>query len=292
MSDRAQAGKHFVEAVQIMAQLRSPEGCPWDREQSFASIRKYTLEEVYEVFDAIERKDWKELCGELGDLLLQVLFYAQMADEAGHFTVEQVITTLNQKLIRRHPHVFGEEAAARAGNRAQELSLASDSGIDSAQVLSNWEEIKRAERQQKQSAPEQQAEGLLAQVPRGMPSLLEASKLGSKAAKVGFDWTDITGMLDKVREEAAEVAAEVGPEADPARVAEEVGDLLFTVANLARHLKVDPEMALRDANAKFRSRFGYMESVSAQPLEQQSLDELESLWSKAKIAEKLAQEKA
>lgn len=292
MSDRAQAGKHFVEAVQIMAQLRSPEGCPWDREQSFASIRKYTLEEVYEVFDAIERKDWKELCGELGDLLLQVLFYAQMADEAGYFTVEQVITTLNQKLIRRHPHVFGEEAAAKAGNRAQELSLASDSGIDSAQVLSNWEEIKRAERQQKQSAPEQQAGGLLAQVPRGMPSLLEASKLGSKAAKVGFDWTDITGMLDKVREEAAEVADEVGPEADPARVAEEVGDLLFTVANLARHLKVDPEMALRDANAKFRSRFGYMESVSAQPLEQQSLDELESLWSKAKIAEKLAQEKA
>lgn len=294
MSDRAQAGKRFEEAVQIMAQLRSESGCPWDREQSFDSIRKYTLEEVYEVFDAMERKDWNELCGELGDLLLQVLFYAQMADEAGYFTVEEVLATLNQKLIRRHPHVFGEAAAAEAGNRAQGLTTTE---IDSGQVLRNWEEIKREERRQSAATAQNPPQGLLAQVPRQMPGLLEASKLGAKAAKVGFDWTDIAGMLEKVREEAAEVAAELGPQSgsepgfkpDPLRVHEEMGDLLFTVANLARHLKVDPEMALRDANLKFRNRFGYMEAASSAPLEDCSLEQLEALWSEAKMAEKAPQ---
>ena len=286
MSDRAQAGKRFDEAVQIMAQLRSESGCSWDREQSFDSIRKYTLEEVYEVFDAIERKNWSDLRGELGDLLLQVLFYAQMADEAGYFTVEEVVATLNQKLIRRHPHVFGEAAAAEAGNRAQGLATME---IDSAQVLRNWEEIKREERKQSAETVQNPPQGLLVEVPRHMPSLLEASKLGAKAAKVGFDWTDIEGLLEKVREEAAEVAAELTPKADPIRVHEEVGDLLFTVANLARHLKVDPEMALRDANHKFRNRFGYMEVASPAPLEDCSLEQLEALWSEAKMAEKAPQ---
>lgn len=270
-----EAGKRFAEAVAIMARLRGPNGCPWDREQSFATIRKYTLEEVYEVFDAIEREDWDELKGELGDLLLQVLFYAQMADEPGHFSIADVLETLNRKLVRRHPHVFGDEAAAAAGNRAEGMET---EGIDAGQVLRNWEEIKKFEKKQAASGEE----GLLDAVPRSMPALAEAAKLGSKAAKVGFDWPEVSGLLSKVREETAEIEAELEAVPEKAKVAEEVGDLLFTVVNLARHLKVDPEMALRDANAKFRRRFRLMEDSSAEPLEGLSLDKLEELWVEAK----------
>lgn len=273
-----EAGKRFKEAVAIMARLRSPEGCPWDREQNFATIRKYTLEEVYEVFDAIESENWAELKGELGDLLLQVLFYAQMAAEPGYFTIADVIETLNLKLIRRHPHVFGDEAAATAGNRAEGMDTAD---IDAGQVLRNWEEIKKHERRQQGSEPQ----GLLDAVPRSLPALMEASKLGSKAAKVGFDWPNVAGLLDKVREETAEIEAEIVQEGEPERLAEELGDLLFTVTNLARHLKIDPEMALRDANAKFRRRFAAMESSSSDPLDQLSAEELEKLWAAAKQAE-------
>lgn len=278
MAAGADAGRQFSEAVAIMARLRGADGCPWDREQSFETIRKYTLEEVYEVFDAIEREDWTELKGELGDLLLQVLFYAQMAAEPGHFTIADVIETLNRKLVRRHPHVFGEAAAAAAGNRAEGMETA---GIDAGQVLRNWEEIKRLE---KPASGEKRR--LLDEVPRAMPALSEATKLGWKAAKVGFDWPEVAGLLEKVREETAELEAEIPSGREHSAVAEELGDLLFTVANLARHLKVDPEMALRDANGKFRRRFGQMETASARPLEALTPAELEGLWARVKEVER------
>ncbi|MGC2161841.1 MAG: nucleoside triphosphate pyrophosphohydrolase [Silvibacterium sp.] len=269
----------FTEAVAIMRRLRSPGGCPWDREQTFDSIRRYTLEETYEVFDAIERRDWPELKDELGDLLLQVLFYAQMAAEAGHFTIRDVIDGLNRKLIRRHPHVFGEEAAAKAGNSATGLDV---DGIGAAQVLRNWEEIKKRERTAK-SEPEGRLEG----IPRSMPALAEAAKLGSKASKAGFDWPDVSGLMEKLREETAELAAEIA-EGDSAheRAGQELGDLLFTAVNLARHLKIDPELALRDTNARFRNRFRAMEDEAVRPLEELAPEELERLWASAKRRER------
>jgi MazG family protein len=278
MAPAAEAGKRFSDAVAIMARLRGPGGCPWDREQTFETIRKYTLEEVYEVFDAIERQDWSELKAELGDLLLQVLFYAQMADEPGHFTISDVLDTLNAKLVRRHPHVFGDAAAAAAGNRAEGIET---ENIDAGQVLRNWEEIKRLEKRSTAHPG-----GLLDEVPRGMPALTEAGKLGSKAARVGFDWPEVSGLIDKVREETAELQAEVNAARGNAGIAEELGDLLFTVANLARYLKVDPEMALRDANAKFRRRFGQMEAASEQPLDKLTSSDLEDLWARVKQGER------
>ncbi|GGG90432.1 nucleoside triphosphate pyrophosphohydrolase [Silvibacterium dinghuense] len=274
-------GESFTEAVAIMARLRGPDGCPWDREQSFDSIRKYTLEETYEVFDAIERRDWPSLQDELGDLLLQVLFYAQMASEAGHFSIDDVIGNLNRKLVRRHPHVFGEEAAAQAGNRAESLTV---EGIDAGGVLRNWEEIKKREKKDRPAG-----HGRLDEVPRAMPALSEAAKLGSKAAKVGFDWPEVSGLFAKLQEEMSELKAELAPDGTPQNsnaVTEELGDLLFTTANLARHLKVDSELALRDANAKFRRRFAAMETADGNGLEQRSPEELEALWASAKEAER------
>jgi nucleoside triphosphate diphosphatase len=280
------AVESFSEAIAIMHRLRAPGGCPWDREQTFETIRKYTLEETYEVFDAIERQEWADLKDELGDLLLQVLFYAEMAAEERHFTIGEVIDGLNKKLVRRHPHVFGEEAAARAGNQAAGLETG---GIDAAQVLRNWEEIKRREKEQK-TAAESEAIGRLEGISRSMPALMEAAKLGSKAAKAGFDWPDVSGLLDKLREETAELEAEIAKgEAARKKAGEELGDLLFTAVNLARHLKIDPEVALRDTNARFRSRFGVMERESAQPLEALEPEELERLWANAKRAEQSRQ---
>ena len=274
-----EASASFAEAVEIMRRLRSPGGCPWDREQTFDSIRRYTLEETYEVFDAIERHDWPELKDELGDLLLQVLFYAQMAAEAGHFTLREVIDGLNRKLVRRHPHVFGEEAAAAAGNSASGLDV---DGIDAAQVLHNWDEIKKLERGTK-PAPE----GRLEAIPRSMPALAEAAKLGSKAAKAGFDWPDVSGLVAKLREETAELEAEIAAGASAHdKAVQELGDLFFTAVNLSRHLKIDPELALRDTNARFRSRFRTMETESVKPLEELSPDELEQLWARAKQLER------
>lgn len=279
MEHQAEAGTSFGEAVEIMRRLRSPGGCPWDQEQSFDSIRKYTLEETYEVLDAIERHDWTGLKDELGDLLLQVLFYAQMAAEARRFTIGEVIDGLNRKLVRRHPHVFGEEAAAVAGNTAQGLKVG---GIDAAQVLRNWDEIKERERGAK-AAPE----GRLAAIPRSMPALAEAAKLGSKAAKAGFDWPDVSGLIDKLREETAELEAEIAEgEAARHKAGQELGDLLFTAVNLARHLKIDPEIALRDTNSRFRRRFRAMENESLRPLEELSPAELEQLWAAAKQRER------
>jgi nucleoside triphosphate diphosphatase len=269
------AGVTFAEAVAIMARLRAPGGCPWDREQTFATIRKYTLEETWEVLDAIEREAWPELADELGDLLLQILFYAEMAAEAGYFSISQVIENLNRKLIRRHPHVFGEEASAAAGNRAEGLET---DGIDATGVLRNWEQIKQLEKKAKVTV---QVAGRLDGISRSMPALAEAGKIGAAAAKCGFDWPDVRGVLTKLQEETGELSAEIAA-ADPGAISEELGDLLFTVANLARHLKIDPELALRDANRKFRSRFSVMEAVSELPLEELSAERLEELWLQSK----------
>jgi MazG family protein len=289
----------FAVAVSVMARLRGPDGCPWDREQTFDTIRKYTLEESYEVFDAIERRHWNDLCEELGDLLLQVLFYAQMASESGYFTIADVIAGLSRKLVRRHPHVFGDQASAAAGNAVE--SALETTGIDASQVLRNWDAIKRAEKTQPQSS-------LLDSVPRSLPALLEAAKLGSRARKSGFDWPDVEGIFSKLEEEteelrqairnhpssSAELAAPpsfaddaAGPDTAGAQdaIVSEVGDMLFTMVNLARRLNVEPEFALRHTNGKFRRRFAAMEAASAQPLEALSAAQLESLWSQAKLEE-------
>jgi len=267
-----------------MARLRAPGGCPWDREQTFDSIRKYTLEETYEVFDAIERRNWADLKEELGDLLLQVLFYSEMADEAGDFSISDVIEGLNRKLIRRHPHVFGDEAAAAAGNVAEGLET---DGIEVNQVLRNWEQIKQLEKNAQ--VRDEELKGRLDSVPRALPALAEATKLGSKAAKAGFDWPDLRGLFDKLQEEIGELEAELAvpnQRPDPKAVASEVGDLLFTAVNLARHLHVDPEFALRETNAKFRRRFAAMEAASEAPLEALPPESLEMLWDEAKERER------
>jgi len=283
-SDPARAAASFERSVEIMARLRAPGGCPWDREQSFDTIRKYTLEEAYEVFDAIERRDFPHLAEELGDLLLQVLFYAEMAANEGHFTIADVLGHLNNKLIRRHPHVFGEEASRAAGNRA---NVDADVQGASAAVLRNWEEIKAAEKAlHAAAAPSAQNpfESRLDSVQRAMPALAEAAKLGAKAQKSGFDWPSWRDLLPKLVEETAELEAEASSD-DPARkpaVEAELGDLLFTVVNLGRHLGVDAEMALRGCNLRFRQRFHHMELASSKPLEELAPEELEALWVQAK----------
>ncbi len=283
------AGEAFAKAVAIMAQLRGPEGCAWDREQTPESIRRYTLEETYEVLDAIERGHAADLCEELGDLLLQVLFYAQMSEEAGQFSIVDVVRGLNRKLVRRHPHVFGQAASAAAGNGALLGKATSDIAPD--QVTENWNAIKKMERKVNlmDELPISRLEGVL----RHQPALLEAHKLGSAAARCGFDWPDPRGLLAKIREEADEVEAEIADGVPASRELQlEVGDLLFVTASLARHLGVDAETALRDANGKFRSRFQAMEGFERQDggpsLGARSLEELEELWQAAKQQERQA----
>ncbi len=265
---------------EIMAALRTPEtGCPWDLEQTFATIVPYTLEEAYEVADAIERGDVANLREELGDLLLQVVFHARMAEEEGRFDFGDVVDAITRKLIRRHPHVFGD---------ARDLS--------SDEVKALWGRIKAEEKRERAEArraagmPAEEAAGVLAGVPLALPALTRALKLQQKAGKVGFDWNDPRAVLAKLREEIDEVEAELDA-GDARRVAGEVGDLLFAVANLARHLSVDPEAALRGANAKFERRFAHIETrlgeAGRAPAEA-TLDEMEALWSEAKQRERKA----
>jgi XTP/dITP diphosphohydrolase/ATP diphosphatase len=270
----AKAAEPLTEAVAIMARLRGPGGCPWDREQTFDTIKRHTLEETYEVFDAIERRAWPDLKDELGDLLLQVLFYAQMAADAGYFDIGDVAAGLNAKLIRRHPHVFPPASG--------ELAEAADASA----VLRNWEQIKRQEKEDRQEPFHGAVSSGLDDIPRTMPATLEAAKLGSRAAKAGFDWPDASGLLAKIDEEIAELRAEMHSEdaEKEDHIEEEFGDLMFTMVNLARHLKIDSESALRAANAKFRARFRSMETSAGgfDLLAARSPDELEALWDEAK----------
>jgi ATP diphosphatase len=264
----------FVRAAEIMHRLRAPGGCPWDREQTFESLRRYTIEEAYEVVDAVERSDWPALKDELGDLLLQVLFYAEMAEEADLFGLEDVIENLSAKLIRRHPHVFG-----------------GGTGVESSdQVVANWEEIKQRERAERaEPGRASLLDAVLDAVPRGMPALMEASKLGSKAGRAGFDWSEAAPVFDKLEEEIGELrrAVEAGSRGEQE---EELGDVLFTVVNLARKLQLQAEFALRSSNAKFRRRFGAMELLAPNGgLEKMTPEELEVLWERAKQSERAKQ---
>ncbi len=296
-------GERFERAVQIMARLRAPGGCPWDREQTFDTIKPYTLEETYEVLEAIDNRDWPELTGELGDLLLQVLFYSQMASEEGHFSLDDVLDRLSNKLVDRHPHVFGDVKADTP-----------------AEVLRNWEALKAEEKKKRlaartgeNSGHDDPTQSVLAGVSSKMPSLMEAYKLSSRAAHVGFDWTEIGGLFAKLEEETAELREELKavpappfksesigkgiagsgrPQVSPElreRLEDEVGDLFFVMVNIARYLALDPESALRKTNRKFKRRFQWMEKrlrSSGRGPQQASMDELETLWQQAKQEEK------
>lgn len=263
MDTPSTAGEKFQQLADIMARLRAPGGCPWDREQTFDSIKPYLLEETYEVMDAIDARDWKELAGELGDLLLQAVFFSQMAAEQNLFRIEDAIDAINAKLIRRHPHVFGEETARTAGD-----------------VKRIWSEVKAEE---KKGAGAENGT-LLGSVPRSLPALVEAAQISSRAAHAGFDWENSSQVIDKLHEEIEEFRE--AERSAPAEAIElEIGDMLFTLVNLARFAKVDPEQALRKTNAKFRQRFGYVESRLAErgkaPADA-SIEEMETLWQEAK----------
>jgi nucleoside triphosphate diphosphatase len=294
-------GERFERAVSIMARLRAPGGCPWDREQTFDSIKAYTLEETYEVLEAIDNRDWQELAGELGDLLLQVLFYAEMAQEEGTFTIDDVLERLSRKLVDRHPHVFGDVKADT-----------------STEVLRNWEALKAEEKKKrleggggKASKPESNPSSVLSGVSSGIPALLEAFKLSSRAAHVGFDWPNIQGLFEKLHEETNELKENLlefpapGPQPQDRGIAgsaksqissdlrerleDEVGDLFFVLVNIARYLSLDPESALKKANRKFKRRFQWMEEQlrsSSRSLHETTIQELESLWQQSKQQEK------
>ncbi|HRL92531.1 MAG TPA: nucleoside triphosphate pyrophosphohydrolase [Pseudomonas sp.] len=264
--------------LHLMARLRDPQyGCPWDLKQTYATIVPYTLEEAYEVADAIERADFEHLPGELGDLLFQVVYYSQLAQEEGRFEFAAVVDGITRKLIRRHPHVFVDGDLYGAPDAAR---------LEEAAVKQRWEELKAEERAAKAAVPEQLS--LLDDVPQALPALSRAVKLQKRMAQVGFDWPDALPVVDKVREELDEVL-EAMSENDPQAISEEVGDLLFVVTNLARHLKVDPESALRAANAKVERRFRFIEQAlreAQRPIENCTLDELDALWGEAKKQEK------
>ncbi len=304
-------GERFERVVAIMERLRAPGGCPWDREQTFDSIKPYTLEETYEVLEAIDNRDWDELTGELGDLLLQVLFYSEMAKEQGTFSIDDVLDRLSGKLVDRHPHVFGDVKADT-----------------SAEVKRNWEALKVEERKKRPSRESASAAAadsnqpndgtlpnndgsILAGISSKMPSMLEASKLSSRAAQIGFDWPNVEGLFDKLHEEVDELkeqlkefpapgprpqspgvagsGRQVVPEKLQARLEEEVGDLFFVVVNIARYLAVDPESALRKTNRKFKRRFQSIEErlrETGRAPDQAGMDELERLWQQAKREEK------
>jgi MazG family protein len=260
-ADSQTTGEKFERLVAIMARLRAPGGCPWDREQSFDSIKPYLLEETYEVLEAIDKRDWPALADELGDLLLQAVFFAQMASEENKFRIDDSIDAIVQKLIRRHPHVFADGSAKTSDD-----------------VKRRWDEIKADEKK----AKGEPVRGLLETVPRNLPALIEAQQISSKAAGVGFDWENAEQVLEKLDEELDELAAarEGGSREE---LEGEVGDLLFVIVNLARFLKVDPEQALRKTNAKFRKRFAHVEAGAKLP--GASIAEMEALWQEAKRAD-------
>jgi MazG family protein len=285
--DTQPVGKSFEKLVALQARLRAPGGCAWDREQTHESLRKFLVEETYEVLDAMESGDAREFSGELGDLLLQVVFHAALAEEAGRFTITDVIESIHNKLVRRHPHVFGKVKAA-----------------NSAQVLKNWEQLKAAERaaEGKPNAPNDSIESVLSGIPRSLPALLEAYQLTRRASHIGFDWEDLQGILDKLEEEKRELltafagAGHGSPPGSPgtaaiinesnARLEEETGDLLFAAVNIARFLGVDPEIALKKANQKFKKRFNWMEATAAREgsrLADLPRTRMEELWDSAKI---------
>ena len=295
-------GEKFERAVSIMARLRAPGGCPWDREQTFDSIKPYTLEEAYEVLEAIDNRDWDELKGELGDLLLQVLFYAEMAQEDGRFSIDDVLERLSTKLVHRHPHVFGDVKAET-----------------SAEVLRNWEALKAEEKKKRLAAgggkgaqENANPESVLAGVSAAIPALLEAYKLSSRAAHIGFDWPNVEGLFDKLSEETTELQQELKrfpapgprpahrgiagshtgavtpPEELKTRLEDEIGDMLFVLVNIARYLSLDPESALKKTNRKFKRRFQWLEQEirsSGRRLEDATLDEMEALWQQSKAQE-------
>jgi len=266
----------FHDLIALMDRLRNPGGCPWDREQTYASLAPMLLEEAYEAFEAVEgactgRPD--ELRDELGDLLFQIVFYAQVAKEKGDFTIDDVTDAVHAKMVRRHPHVFGDVTAD-----------------DSATVLLNWETMK-AEERRLVGKPEQANASLLDGVSSKAPSLMEAHQLSTKAARVGFDWENVAAIFDKLHEEIEELREAITDhtalkdEANHTRVREELGDLLFAVTNIARHMQVEPEAALKLTNRKFRRRFGYIEErlrERRQEFDRTTLDELEALWQEAK----------
>jgi len=256
-------GERFERLVEIMARLRAPGGCPWDREQTFDTIKPYTIEETYEVLDAIDRRDYPGLREELGDLMLQAVFYAQMASEEGRFSIADSLDAINTKLIRRHPHVFAAGDAKTPD-----------------EVLARWDEIKGEEKREKGEQPKGRLDG----VQRALPALMEAHEISKKAAKAGFEWPDFELVLEKLHEELGELA-HARAAGSQQEIEGEVGDLLFTLVNVARWLKVDPEQALRKTNAKFRRRFAHLERTLAargRSLEQSTLEEMESLWQQAK----------
>jgi len=269
MDDAPRDLRHIDALLAIMARLRHPvNGCPWDLEQTFVTIAPYTLEEAYEVADAIERNDLGDLEGELGDLLLQVVFHAQMATEARAFTFADVVEAICEKMVRRHPHVFGDEKIASAEAQTEA-----------------WEEHKRRERAERGGG----AASLLDDVPLALPALSRALKLQKRAARVGFDWREAQPIMDKLHEEIGELNEAMAADAPKTKLADELGDILFVVANIARHLGVDPEEALRGTNAKFVRRFKHVEAAVAQngrSFKDVSLDEMEAAWNDAKRLEK------
>ncbi len=267
-------GENFVQLVELMRRLRAPDGCPWDRQQTYDTIKPYLLEETYEVVDAIGKRDFAELKSELGDLLLQVVFFSQMAAEDGHFTIDDVVERIHSKMVRRHPHVFGDARADTA-----------------ADVLRRWHDLKTEEERQTaetQGREYQPRQSVLDGVASAVPSLLEAYQLASRAAFVGFDWPDANGVLEKMEEETQELRqamAEPDESERAPRLEDEVGDVLFVVVNLARKLGVEPESALRRANQKFRARFQWMEARLAERNQKPgevSLDQMEELWQRSK----------
>jgi MazG family protein len=265
------AGERFGRLVEIMTTLRGPNGCPWDKQQDFTTLKPMLVEEVYEVLEAIDNQDYEGLAEELGDLLLHVIFHAQLGKEASQFDINTVIEKISDKLVRRHPHVFGNESASTP-----------------EEVIKNWEAIKAQEKAEKlkHRTPEQRS--LLEGIPSKLPAIHEAHQISARAARVGFDWPDIEGIFDKLQEEMhelKEVISSGGDEGRRERLEDEVGDLLFVIVNIARYLKVDSESALKRANRKFKARFRYMEGELAKQgksLEETPLEEMEALWRKAK----------